>query len=226
MVVNALRHAYYYMPQPFQRAVLVRRRAPIWLSAGTIFIHIPKAAGTSISEALYGRFVGHVRATDIARWGSPSVKLLPRFAITRNPWDRLVSAYRFVTRGGGVGGAYAGQVWRAGQYRVPELETFERFVIEWLAPRDLRTLDVAFQPQSLFVCDDQGEVIVDRIGRYEELAESATSLDELIPGLASIPNSNRSGARIDYRGFYTPELVDLVGAIYRTDVERFGYDFS
>lgn len=226
MVVNALRHAYYYLPQPFQRAVLVRRRTPIWLSAGTIFIHIPKAAGTSISEALYGRFVGHVRATDIVRWGSPKLTTLPRFAITRNPWDRLVSAYRFVTRGGGIGGAYAGQVWRAGRYRTPQFETFERFVIEWLAPRDLRTLDVAFQPQSLFVCDEEGSVIVDGIGRYEDLAESQDFLRELVPGLPEMAESNRSGARIDYRSFYTPELVDLVGSIYTTDVERFGYGFS
>jgi len=130
MLVDSVRHAYYHLPQPLQRAVLVRRRGPIWLRAGIVFVHIPKAAGTSISEALYGRFVGHVRAADVVQWGPSRLKALPRFAITRNPWDRLVSAYRFVTRGGGVGGAHAGRVWRAEQYRISEFQSFDRFVTD------------------------------------------------------------------------------------------------
>jgi len=226
MLVDSVRHAYYHLPQPLQRAVLVRRRGPIWLRAGIVFVHIPKAAGTSISEALYGRFVGHVRAADVVQWGPSRLKALPRFAITRNPWDRLVSAYRFVTRGGGVGGAHAGRVWRAEQYRISEFQSFDRFVTEWLAPRDLRTLDVAFQPQSLFVCDKRGAIIVDRIGRYENLAASLASLRELGPQVPGLSDSNRSGARTDYRTFYTPELVKLVGTIYASDVERFGYSFG
>ena len=61
-------------------------------------------------------------------------------------------------RGGGIGGRGAGRVLNPEQYRVPEFETFDRFVIQWLARRDLCRLDLAFQPQSLFVCNARGEL--------------------------------------------------------------------
>jgi hypothetical protein len=207
------------------RAQLVIRRSPIWLRTGMVFIHVPKAAGTSVSEALYGRFLGHSRAADVKRWGSRAVRSLPMVAITRNPWDRLVSAYRFVTHGGGIG-PNAGGVWRPRQYRIPEFETFERFVTDWLSRRDPRGLDLVFQPQWLFVCGTGGEILVDHLGRFEDLGATYTYLSSKLPGLPAIPRSNRSGDRIDYRTYYSPALVDLVGKIYADDVRLFGYDFE
>ena len=226
MLVDVARHLYYHLPQSFQRAVLVRRRECIWLEAGLLFIHVPKAAGTSINEVLYGRFMGHVRATDVERWGSPALKSLPRFAITRNPWDRLVSAYRFLRRGEGIGGRNAGHVWRAEQYRRPEFASFDAFVREWLARRDPEKLDVALQPQSLFVCDGRGRLLVDQIGRYEDLDASYAAIRCMVRGLPKFADSNRSGPAVDYRTFYTPELAELVGSIYANDVETFAYSFD
>jgi hypothetical protein len=206
--------------------VLVRRREPIWIQAGIIFIHVPKAAGTAINDALYGRFMGHVHACDIERWGSKRLKSLPTFAVTRNPWDRLVSAYRFVRRGGGIGGPHAGRVRRAEQYVKPEFETFERFVNEWLAGRDLSKLDIAFRPQWPFVCDQTGNVIVDHLGRFEELDPTWAYLRKKLPALPPVQQTNRSGAAVDYRRFYNPEVVDLVASIYARDIAFLGYAFE
>lgn len=225
-MLEAARTIYRTLPDGFQRRVLVARRTPLWLRADIIFIHVPKAAGTAINEALYGRFMGHVRASDVDRWGSPAVKALPRFAITRNPWDRLVSAYRFVKRGAGIGGPNAGRVLHPEQYRIPEFETFESFVTGWLARRDLRRLDLAFQPQSLFVCNADGGILVDHLGRFEDLDATYAYLRERLPSLPPLAESNASGRRVDYRTFYTPELVELVGSIYAEDVTRFGYGFE
>lgn len=225
-VLDTARNLYYRLPDGLQRAVLVRRRSPIWLKAGIVFIHVPKAAGTSISEALYGQFMGHVRASDVQRWGSSEVRRLPSCAITRNPWDRLVSAYRFARRGGGLGGPHAGGVWRPEQYLGPEFETFERFVSEWLAVRDPNELDLIFQPQSRFVCDSAGKVLVDHLGRVEDLGATYDYLRAKVPDLPPFAASNRSGERIDYRSFYTPRLADVVAKIYAADVSRFGYSFS
>lgn len=211
---------------PIERALLVRRRSPDWLAAGVVFIHIPKAAGTSVSEALYGRFLGHLGASDVRRWGSRAVNALPFIAVARNPWDRLVSAYRFARRGTGIGGVRTGAIWRPEQYRVKECDRFDTFVRDWLLPRDPRRLDPVFQPQSPFVFASDGTSLVDYIGRFEDLGATFEFLHERFPHVQPIAQANRSGPAIDYRSFYSPQLVDLVGSIYAEDVRRFGYSFE
>jgi chondroitin 4-sulfotransferase 11 len=173
---------------------------------------VPKAAGTTISEAVYGRFLGHVRALDVERWTSRRARELPRFAITRNPWDRLVSAYRDLRRRGGNG--------------IPELENFETFVTRWLARRDPAQLNAVYQPQSRFVCGRDGKFLVEHVGRFEDLGPTLDYLRELLPEMPPIGHANPSGPAVDYRTFYTPELAELVGTIYAEDVFRFGYSFD
>jgi len=219
-----LRELQYGLPMGLRMALLVRRREPFWLKRGIVFIHVPKAAGTSLNEAMYGQFMGHARATDIERWGSARLRALPRFAVVRNPWDRLVSAYRFAKRGAGIGGIVAG-IRNPKQFRVPEFESFQGFVHEWLAQRDVTKLDGVFRPQHLYVCDRGGQLLVDHIGRLEDLAPTHAFIERTLSRAVDVPRSNQSGEPIDYRQLYTPEMQHIVGNIYRRDVERFGYDF-
>lgn len=225
MLIDAARNLNRRLPGGLRRALLVRRRSRYWRDAGIVFIHVPKAAGTSFNEALYGRFMGHPRALDVARWAPADVKELPRFSVTRNPWDRLVSAWRFARQGRGLGETYRAGMWRPELYSVPEFESFERFVHEWLAPRDVTRLDGVFQPQWLFLCNSEGRVLVDYVGRMDDLG----SVTEFVSARAghdfSIAHANRSGDALDYRTCYSPTLANLVGDIYRRDVELFGYDF-
>jgi len=196
----------------------------LWLKAGILFIHVPKAAGTSINEALFGRFMGHARGRDIDRWGSAKLKALPSFAITRNPWDRLVSAYRFAKRGRGVGGGVQAWIWKPEQYQTPEFASFDNFVRDWLAVRNVSDLDPVFQPQSQFVCDDSGRILVDHLGRLENIEPTLDFIHSHIGKRLFIERSNVSGGPIDYRNFYTPETMETVGRLYAEDVQRFGYE--
>ncbi len=221
---QVLRDVYRRLPEGLRRAILVKRRERLWIATGVLFIHVPKAAGTSISQALYGRFMGHMRAADVERWGSAQVRVLPRFAVVRNPWDRLVSAYRFAKRGSGIGGIVAG-IRNPEQYRVPEFENFERFVREWLAPRDVRKLDGVFQPQWPFVCQANKQVMVDHVGRFEKLEQTHAFLEATLRRKLRFHRQNLSGPEIDYRSLYTPALAAAVRDIYSEDVEMFGYEF-
>ncbi len=218
------RPAFELLPAGIRRAVQVRLRARDWTGAGIVFVHIPKAAGTSINQALYGRFMGHARAREIRRYAPAEVNALPFFSVTRNPWDRLVSAYRFARLGAGVGGLVAG-ISNPGQYRAPEFATFERFVREWLAPSDLHRLDNVFQPQWPFVCDHERKPMVDHVGRVEALGPTHAFIERTLGRPVRFERQNRSGQDVDYRSFYTPALAAMVGEIYRDDVEIFGYDF-
>jgi hypothetical protein len=224
-MIALLRNLNRRLPGGVRRGMLVRRRAKYWRRAGIVFIHVPKAAGTSINEALYGRFIGHPHALDVRRWAPADIKALPSFSVVRNPWDRLVSAWRFARQGHGVGETYRAGMWQPARYQVPEFESFERFVREWLEPRDVRRLDGVFQPQSMFLCDRSGHILVDHVGQLEDLKPTYAFIAEHAGAAPAIGRANRSGQEFDYRTLYTPELAALVGEIYREDAERFGYRF-
>lgn len=226
MLTNLLRSLYYRVPEDIRNAVLVRLRASVWLRTGIVFVHIPKAAGTSINQALYGRFMGHVRARDIERWGSEKLKSLPSFAVTRNPWDRAVSAFRFSQRLHLVD--WREEAWHPPfvQRQVPKVGDFGAFVTEWLERQDIRKLNAIYQPQSLFVCDEKRRLLVDHLGKLEDLRSTEEFIAKHIGRKPDLVQANRSGGRVDYRTFYSPELVKIVADIYAEDVERFGYAFG
>jgi hypothetical protein len=206
--------------------LLVKRRTTMWLKAGILFVHIPRAAGTSLNHALYGRFMGHPTAAEIHHWGSRALDALPSFAITRNPWERLVSAYRFAKRGGGAGGAFEAGILQPDRYQVAEFESFQRFVEEWLLRHKEANLDGIFQPQWTFVIGEDGQILVDHIGHLNDLEPTLDFVEGALGYRLQIPDGNRSGERMDFRQFYTPELVELVGNFYARDVEAFGYSFD
>lgn len=226
MLLAALRKTYFYLPDELQRAIRVRRRSAIWLRSGILFIHIPKAAGTSINQALYGQAMGHVWARDVERWGSRALKALPSFAVTRNPWDRLVSAYRYGERLHSVDWQADPLIPKVLRGQVPRYASFGEFVTDWLQQREVTKLNAIFQPQSTFVCDRDGNRLVDHVGRVEDLGPTFEFIREHIGSGLQIERSNRSGAPVDYRRFYTPGLAEIVGRIYAQDVNRFGYSFD
>ena len=73
--------------------------------------------------------------------------------------------------------------------------------------------------------DEEGAVIVDFIGRFENLNEdTGTVFRNLGISGASLPHNNSSHHR-DYRSYYTEETRDLVAERYARDIEFFGYEF-
>jgi len=215
-----------WAPDALQGAILVIRRSPEWKREGIVFIHVPKAAGTSFSNALYGGFLGHVRASDIEKWAPAGVRSLPSFAITRNPWDRLVSAYRYGRRLHTRDWQSDKSVPESVRRQVPEHDSFRSFVTDWLQHRDVTRLNQIYIPQYIYICDADGRPIPNHVGRVEDLGPTYEFIAKHHAPIPPIDETNRSGEPVDYRSFYTPDLVDIVGRLYALDVEIFGYSFD
>ena len=200
------------------------QRGPVFLHAGIAFIHIPRSAGTSVTDALYGRFIGHFTVRQLMWVGGAQVLALPRFTIVRNPWDRLVSAYEFVRAGAGLNGPSVVQVAHAERYQTKAFASFERFVEEYLNTHDPLGMDGVFRPQTYYALNNAGDAPFSHIGRFENISETASWLSETLGRDIALPHFNAT-LRNDYRTYYTPHLRDLVARIYARDIAAFNYDF-
>jgi hypothetical protein len=129
-----------------------------------------------------------------------------KFAFVRNPFDRFISYCAFMTRVRG------------------ELETRPHQVMRYYIDNP-QWQHVLFQPQHTFVCDADGDLLSDHVGRVEEMQQSYDEIARRI-GIPSVQLERINATkRRDYRSYYTPELVDAVARLYARDLELFDYEF-
>lgn len=214
------------MPKPWvkqTRAYARRNLFDLYRQSGVVFVHVPRSAGTSVSVSLYSGMIGHNGLAEIETLAPPDILALPRFAVVRNPWDRAVSAWSLARAGRGTGDN-AVTVRGAEQYCIPAFETFERFVLDWLEPRDLGRLDPIFQRQARFLRGTDQHLHYDHLGRFEALGETEAWLSQTLERNIVFPRTNGASPG-EYRAHYTPALRDAIARIYAPDVELLGYDF-
>jgi hypothetical protein len=95
--------------------------------------------------------------------------------------------------------------------------TFEEF-LDWETQRGSAS-------QHPYVTDNQGAQIVDFIGYYERLNEDFARVCSRLKVQVELPHANVSAHR-DYRTYYTPETKELVAKKFQRDIELFGYNFD
>lgn len=198
------------------------RRYRFWKKEKCIYIHVPKAAGTSINKAIFGRTLGHYKATEIKSKFPILFAKTFKFSFVRNPWDRVLSAYKFakMERTESMG------MRNPEQYRIPEFDTFESFLSLWLVNQRVATLDFVFQPQVGFLYDFNDDLLIDFVGRLETLEEDIKVIEEKLSIKLKIPHSNSTSKDLNYRNEYkNDEMINIVRRIYHKDIETFGYEF-
>jgi hypothetical protein len=187
----------------------------------SIFIHIPKCAGLSISQALYGNQAGgHTTLSEYLRIFEPEAILsYYKFTIVRNPWDRLVSAYHFL-KGGGL--TMADKTWADTELGI--YADFDMFVRRWVNSRNIWKWH-HFRPQYHYVTDRYGKVAMDFVGRFENLNEDFDLISRRIGLDRNLPARNRSNHDC-YTGYYSDATRKIVEEVYGRDIALFQYKFE
>jgi hypothetical protein len=189
----------------------------------SLFVHLPKTAGVSISRALYGCLgMGHLTLADYRDLFRPrAFARMFKFTFVRNPFDRIHSAYHFL-RSGGMGGLDA----QFNEQVLKDFHSFEQFVMEGLDRQDVSSF-WHFLPDTHFLSYRPGHAVeLDFVGRYERLERDFDYVRSRVSPAARLGYFNRAAAREDYRRAYTPEMIDRVAKRYAADLDLFGYRFD
>jgi Sulfotransferase family len=217
---------------------------PISHAHRAIFIHIPKTAGTSVEAALgmhgektdigitpypnqvpdqghlYGGGLQHLTAEQLkATLGDDALfSRYFKFAIVRNPWDRLVSTC-----------AWADQKWAKGQHLTPAQfdQAVRQIYALYLAAQSWSHPSLAsphLKPQSLYILNDDQSPAVDYVARYESLEADWRHICEHLGVDAALPIRMKSHHR-PYQDYYSDQTRAAVAQMYAQDASAFGYDF-
>ena len=188
------------------------------------------------------RRLSHFTAREFLKYGRISEEAFEsyfKFGFVRDPWDRVVSTYKYFRIGG----------------------EFKRFVCDVL-PNSLMKSDYYgyfVRPQYEYLYDDKGECMVDYVGRFERLAEDFQIVRAKVGLGAELPHKNQhaspdiplmsrirqaalglralnlahvAGAfsekevKPSARDYFDKESAAAIGEMYAADVKAFGYAFD
>lgn len=209
-----------------------------------IFVHIPKTAGLSMTDALgsFGR--GNVRtiwrsvsrglpivespSTAHFREHDPAWKIIQKlsrpvydqfysFSVVRNPFDHAVSHYEFLK-----------------QFRIKSTAdrvaqmSFEEYLAYRIKPPFWNdTIFARLPSQAYFLLDQDGKMAVNRLIRFENLQ---SDFDHMVAEIgligAQLRHVNKTKSRNEKRPFhhyYDATTEEMVREIYKRDFPLLGY---
>ena len=203
-----------------------------------IFIHIPKCGGTSVEDVIWPQKQGrteddlwmgfvsrfenkyqtgglqHLLARQVREEvGSDVFSAYYKFAFVRNPWDRIVSQFAYM------------------QQR-PDLMDFLGMTsdTEFKAYLELirRKEHVQWMPQVRFLLDQDGSLLVDRIGRLEAFDEDCEQIFSALGlPLDQLPGHANRSKRQPFQAYYSDdETIEAVADIFSEDISFLGYKFA
>ncbi len=186
------------------------------LRRGALFIHVPKSAGTSISQSLFGiAAVGHYTAREALAYDPAIFARLFKFAYVRHPISRAYSAYRYLQTGGTPDTPVA----MPHLYRHLQNASFGEFV-DWLESIDVDNSNPVVSTQAKYVCDASDVVMVDFVGRFESIDSDFLHVCQQLGMQSNLMQKNISQTQekpID------PALASRLRRIYDRDFAIFGY---
>lgn len=186
-----------------------------------IFVHIPKSGGTSIHKllennneftiSLWGKNgnkdYAHLSIFDVHSMHQSS-KSYFSFAVVRNPYNRIYSAYK-----------------QPYCQLYPNL-TFNDFIINFVSKLNLNNLDqslVHIWPMHKFIISDN-KLLINYVIRFEQLDKDFEFIKYKFGIKPQLGHLNKNSEHSDsYLNKYTKNQIDIINRIYAEDFEWFNY---
>jgi hypothetical protein len=195
-----------------------------------VFIHIPKCAGSSIHRALgvlhaqrslpvgKPKYHKHTKAAKVREVLGPVWNECFKFAFIRNPWDLMVSSYHWWLIYAEIFPALHDDI-----ARIREMGSFSVFIRSEFGRSMLNEHRGGDLTEWI---SDGDEIIVDFVGRYENLNEDWSKVCQALQVPVLPLGQENQVVRQDYRVFYDDESRELVANRFARTIELFGYLFD
>lgn len=196
-----------------------------------LFVHVPKTGGSSIRHVLSPfstpKAEGHfrrlsanlplredpqkvrLRTHDTAAWarlklGAETFQTLHKFSVVRNPYTRAISYFEYLRQNP-----------THPHNQIVKNMSLQKYLL-WGMHRAL---------QSRHLCDAKGDLLIDRVLRFESLDEEFKSICTEIGISLDLPRINTS-SQMPLTKYLTPGTCKLIDQIYAQDFELFDYPKS
>jgi hypothetical protein len=193
--------------------------------SNTIFVHVPKAAGSTINLSLFGYRIGHRSIESFWQADPIFTEQAFKFTFVRHPYFRFVSAYRYLLAGG-MSSRDADY-----QRRFPDAFRSLRAFAEASEDPAFRNAIIHLRQQCEYLSIPSTahyKVFMDYVGKTEFLNEHIELLQTLMPDDLSrrlqLAKEVRMNSMKSQDSEIDPDVFQSVRKTYQNDFELFGYD--
>jgi len=168
-------------------------------------VHIPKSAGVAIVNNFNMNPKGNHSIYKFYRETYPNYFL---FAVTRNPYDRIISSYEFMI---------------SFDKRYPNKRRYSRMYeqgFEFMCENLKHFGTLLLRPQTFFVCDNNNNIQVDKILNFEN--DMWSELYEIFNEVVE-PKKYNTTIRSKTDKYYNKRTKKLVYDYYKEDFDLFNY---
>ena len=186
----------------------------LFLEKKCVFFHIPKTAGISISNSLFGDVKWGHRNVNFYKsyYGEKVFNSLYKFCFVRNPYERLFSAYTFLKDGG-----INNQDLEFSNSYLQEFASFDEFVLKGLEKEEIMNW-VHFKPQYTFVCDENDNIVMDFVGKMENLNADFNAVCKHLNIESELQKLNMSATK---KNEFSEEVKTIIKLKYQKDFNLF-----
>lgn len=159
----------------------------------------------------------HISALELRKLIGSSWPEFEKVAFVRNPYSRVVSSYFFYKNG-----RASRQVWQKDRVK---LRMIFNVILAKLLPFNLWVWVKPMKQCCDYLCDQEGELIVDRVFKLENVDEGYSYLCQKIGVKPSaLEKVNQSSHRC-YKSYYGRITRKLISKRFKDDIRIFGYEF-